>query len=63
MIETHPERVCQQCHRENVCWYTDNELWNKVIGSPNGILCLNCFCEIAEKTLKIEPIWQLTSLG
>lgn len=41
----HPEAFCQNCHRSNPSWSAPSWLWNKVNGSPNGILCPSCFQE------------------
>ena len=52
IIETrfpHPEDKCQECGRDNITWFTPSELWNKVIGDSNGILCPVCFGKRAEK--------------
>lgn len=43
------ERVCQQCGGQNPTWYADNELFNKVNGSPNGIICPSCFEKNADE--------------
>jgi hypothetical protein len=45
---SHPEDTCQKCGGENVTWYADNPLWNKVVGSPNGIWCPLCFIKAAD---------------
>jgi hypothetical protein len=37
------ESICQSCGNYNPIWSAPNELFNKVNGSPNGILCPNCF--------------------
>lgn len=47
-ISPHPEDTCQQCGNRNPTWYAPYELWNKVHGSPNGILCPCCFQTEAE---------------
>src|SRR5262245_16285823 len=39
----HPENNCHKCGAANPIWSADNELWNEVVGSPNGILCPSCF--------------------
>lgn len=40
---THPEDYCQQCGGKNVIWSANNELWNMVMGGPEGIVCPQCF--------------------
>ena len=45
--DAHPERWCQRCERRNIPWSADNDLWNEVVGSPNGILCPLCFADAA----------------
>lgn len=48
--DAHPEDYCQQCGGKNIVWSADNDLWNKVIGSPNGIICPQCFEKKAEES-------------
>lgn len=48
MNTDHPESKCEKCRGPNPTWSADNDLWNKVIGSPNGILCPTCFFILAE---------------
>lgn len=43
------ESTCQKCGRPNVVWFAENGIFNKVNGSPNGILCPKCFSDMAEK--------------
>lgn len=38
---------CGHCFR--LVWSVDDEIWNKVMGSGDGILCLDCFIDRAEK--------------
>lgn len=47
--DAHPEDRCQQCGNKNIVWSADNDLWNKVMGSPNGIICPQCFEKIAKE--------------
>ncbi len=47
--EAHPEDFCQECGRPNIVWFAPNELWNKIVGSSDGILCPTCFAKRAEK--------------
>jgi hypothetical protein len=37
------ESICRNCGCYNPTWSAPNELFNKINGSPNGILCPNCF--------------------
>ena len=45
---------CQHCSYEYQPWFTDNSLWNEVMGGsdcdgdPGGFLCPRCFTEAAE---------------
>lgn len=43
----HPESKCQSCGGFNPVWSANNELWNKVNGSPDGIICPTCFIKKA----------------
>lgn len=57
----HPEDTCQRCGGFNPAWTADNELFNKVNGSPNGIMCPTCFANMAQgKGIEIKFIagWQ-----
>lgn len=47
--QDHPEYKCQECGERNTIWYAENELFNKVNGSPYGIICPNCFLDKSEK--------------
>jgi len=47
-MHSHPEAKCQECNGKNPIWYAENELWNRVMGSPNGIICPACFSRKAE---------------
>ena len=38
---------CGHCFR--LVWSVKDEIWNKVMGNGNGILCLDCFVERAKK--------------
>ena len=40
--------ICQKCGSKNPAWYADNDLFNKVNGSPDGVLCPMCFQELAD---------------
>ena len=47
--EGHPEYRCGLCgNANNPTWYAPNELWNEVMGSPNGIICPKCFQDKAQ---------------
>jgi hypothetical protein len=55
---------CQECERTYVPWFTDNWLWNHVMGGPNctsdpgGYLCPRCFMVRVEQ---VSPglVWRL----
>ena len=46
---------CQRCGRAYQPWFTDNPLWNEVMGGsayggdPGGCLCSTCFADVAER--------------
>lgn len=60
---------CQDCGRANQSWFTDNGLWNEVMGGsaydgdPGGCLCARCFMIRAEEgnfpglTWRVIPQW------
>ena len=39
----HPEDYCELCGRLNPVWTSDNKLFNRINGGPNGIICPVCF--------------------
>lgn len=61
--DAHPERTCQKCHGPNVVWFVPNELWNRVVGSPDGILCPVCFVKLAEEKGHRPTAWCLLEEG
>lgn len=55
----HPETVCDECKGENPTpWVAPNDLWNQVVGSPNGILCPSCFIKLAKRK-GVDKIWDV----
>lgn len=53
------EGICDQCTAHYTTpWYAENELWNKVNGSPNGMLCPNCFIANGNRVLGPQ-IWKV----
>lgn len=51
---------CQECGGITRVWCADDALWNEVVGSPNGMLCPNCFIDRAEAAGKAPRVWRLT---
>jgi hypothetical protein len=49
---------CQGCGRPNIIWYTDSELWNRVM-PDDGVLCLGCFIHRAEAFIGVGSVWYL----
>jgi len=47
-IITDGDHICQKCGSDNPAWYAENELFNEVNGSPNGVVCPSCFIKMAE---------------
>jgi hypothetical protein len=47
VAEAHPEDFCHRCGRPNPVWSAPNDLWNDVMGGPDGIVCPPCFAESA----------------
>ena len=40
--------TCQNCNRRyKLCWKAPDEIWGKVTGSENGLLCIPCFDALA----------------
>lgn len=47
--EQHPDRQCCDCGQHfGYIWFAKGGLWERVIGSPNGVLCATCFAKRAE---------------
>jgi len=44
-----PESTCAQCERRNPVWWVDDDIWNRVMGTPDNprgegvIVCPSCF--------------------
>lgn len=39
---------CQNCGKiYKLCWKAPDEIWNKIVGSYSGLLCIECFDSIA----------------
>ena len=68
-----PERLrgdgpCGDCGTsDNIVWFTDNVLWNAVMGGPGtmddpgGIVCIPCFIKRTD-TAGLDPTgWRLTA--
>jgi hypothetical protein len=54
----HPERFCQLCGGQNVTWFAPNELWNQVMGNPNGIVCPTCFI-LKAQSAGVVNVWRI----
>ena len=55
----HPEAYCQRCGGPNVVWFAPSELWNAVMGGPDGILCPMCFIYAAEAKGRDGAAWRI----
>lgn len=50
---------CQHCGRPNIVWYTDHDLWNRVM-PDDGVLCIGCFIHRAESgSVPVGSVWAL----
>lgn len=56
------DTVCHTCGANNPAWYAENELFNKVNGSPNGVYCPLCFQKMADEA-GINIIFKVEHLG
>ena len=58
-IRRYNSEICYDCGKPvEVVWTAANELWNKIIGGPAGILCIRCFddrCRDEGKYLRWVP--------
>jgi len=52
--------TCRRCGGPDVVWFAPNDLWNRVNGSPNGILCPTCFVRTAEERGVVPTVWCLS---
>ena len=40
--------ICQNCNRRyKLCWKAPDEIWKRVAGKKDGLLCVSCFDAIA----------------
>lgn len=58
----HPEAACSECKNANPVWSAPSELWNEVMGGPDGIVCPTCFAARAE-AMGIRPVWSFAPLA
>ena len=50
--------VCRRCGADvGLVWSAPNEMWNALVGSPNGIICVKCFDRLA-RTFGIILRWR-----
>lgn len=60
---------CPECGTDYPAWFTDNPLWNTVLGGPTamddpgGMLCPLCFAKKAETVhgpivWRFIPVWR-----
>ena len=57
---SHPEDFCQRCGGKNIKpWFAPSEVWNDVVGEREGILCPQCFVELAQASGKYTGAWEL----
>jgi hypothetical protein len=59
-VGKHPEDYCHICSNENITWYADNDLWNKVMDKREEICCPVCFVKIAESKGIRPTAWRLS---
>jgi hypothetical protein len=53
------EGTCDLCAREYVTpWFAPSDVWNRVNGSPNGMLCPECFMREGNRVLGPQ-IWKV----
>ena len=45
---------CVDCGRNVHDFHVPDELWLKIIGSPRGVLCYDCFCNRADEKLRVK---------
>lgn len=58
LSKTRGEGPCMDCGTlDNPIWFAPSELWNRVVGSPNGFLCPWCFIVRAERVVDVRGGW------
>lgn len=57
-VAPHPESYCHRCGGVNASWFAPSDVWNEVMGSPDGIVCPNCFVLLA-RMRGIDPTWMI----
>lgn len=63
MVDKHPEDFCDWCGHPNVAWSAPNDLWNRVVRGPNGILCPACFSDAVKAEGLEPPFFRATATG
>jgi hypothetical protein len=58
----HPESFCHRCLRDNVPWFTPNDIWNRVM-PDDGIVCPVCFIQAAEQAGISPGVWSIAPGG
>lgn len=60
-VDFHPEDFCHRCGGRNVySWNAPNDIWNMVVGMNwEGIVCPQCFTELASDAGYIPTVWLL----
>lgn len=42
--------ICQRCgFQVAVVWRASDELWERIVGRPGGVLCVKCFDELCKQ--------------
>jgi len=63
-VDEHPEDRCERCGGKNIKpWFAPSPIWNEVVGYDFGILCPQCFTEIAEAKGVAPTGWRLAPEG
>lgn len=63
------ELTCDECRQPYAPWFTDNAVWNYVVGGPaatddpGGMLCPRCFTLRAESKYGFPPVWRVALDG
>lgn len=60
------ESTCDECGRENVCWFAPSEIWNAAARDKDGsdpMLCPVCFIKRAERAGFNGAAWRIAPEG
>lgn len=62
--DEHPENRCERCLGRNLNnWYTDSDVWNRIVGDKYSIICPNCLNELSNLQGEQPTAWRVSKEG